>query len=150
MRYHPAVRVVVDTNVFVSALIRSEGASREVIRRCLKTRLEPLMGAALFAEYEALLGRETLFERSSVDRAQREVVLNAFLSVCRWTRIYYRWRPNLRDEADNHLVELAVAGSAAAIVTKNTRDFRRTELQFPDVRVLKPEELLKEVRAWEP
>lgn len=28
-----------------------------------------------------------------------------------WTRIYFGWRPNLRDEADNHLVELAVAMS---------------------------------------
>lgn len=107
------------------------------------------MGTALFAEYEALLGREELFERSPLTAPQREVVLNAFLGVCRWTRIYYRWRPNLPDEADNHLVELAVAGGASVIVTKNTRDFRRAELQFPGVRVLKPETLLQEVREWE-
>jgi hypothetical protein len=30
-----------------------------------------------------------------------------------------RWRPNLRDEGDNHLVELAIAGGAEAIVTYN-------------------------------
>jgi putative PIN family toxin of toxin-antitoxin system len=143
------VRVVVDTNVFVSALIRSQGASRAVIRACLQKRLQPLMAAALVAEYEALLGREELFERSPLSAAQREVVLNAFFSVCRWTRVYYRWRPNLRDEADNHLVELAVAGGAAVIVTKNTRDFRGAELQFPGLRVLKPERLLQEVREWE-
>lgn len=143
------MRVVVDTNVFVSALIRSEGASREVIRACLRGRVHPLMGTALFAEYEALLGRDELFERSPLRAPQREVVLNAFFGVCRWTRIYYRWRPNLPDEADNHLVELAVAGGASVIVTKNTRDFRRAELQFPGVRVLKPETLLQEVREWE-
>jgi len=38
-------------------------------------------------------------------------------------RIYFLWRPNLRDEADNHLVELAVAGGAQAVVTRNKRDF---------------------------
>lgn len=138
-----------DTNVFVSALIRDEGASREVLRRCLRRQLDPLMGPALFAEYESLLGRTDLFSRSPLDPRQREEVLNAFLSVCRWTRIYYRWRPNLRDEADNHLIELAVAGGAQTIVTKNVRDFRGSDLRFPDLQVLRPEAILQEMDRWE-
>lgn len=138
-----------DTNVFVSALIRADGASREVLRLCLRGRVEPLMGPALYAEYESLLGRESLFGGSPLGAAQREVIFDAFLSVCRWTRIYYLWRPNLRDEADNHVVELAVAGGASAIVTKNVRDFRAADLQFPDLRVLKPEALLQEMDRWE-
>jgi hypothetical protein len=35
-----------------------------------------------------------------------------FLSVCHWCEIYYLWRPNLADEADNHVLELAVAAAA--------------------------------------
>jgi hypothetical protein len=31
--------------------------------------------------------------------------------------LIYGWRPHLRDEGDNHLVELAIAGGAEAIVT---------------------------------
>lgn len=54
------------------------------------------------------------------------------------------WRPNLPDEADNHVVELAVAGGAEAIVTHNTRDFARTELRFPGLRVVTPGELIAE------
>jgi hypothetical protein len=30
--------------------------------------------------------------------------LDAFLSVCHWQKVYYAWRPNLPDEADNHKV----------------------------------------------
>jgi len=71
---------------------------------------------------------------------------DAFLNVCRWVDIYYAWRPNLRDEADNHLIELAVAGGATRLVTKNLRDFRNAELIFPGVKVLSPEEFIKEVR----
>jgi len=108
------------------------------------------MGAALFAEYESLLSREALFRRCLLDSTQREAVLNAFLSVCRWTVIYFSWRPNLRDEADNHLIELAVAGGASAVVTKNVRDFRSAELHFPGLRILQPEELLKEMTSWVP
>jgi predicted nucleic acid-binding protein len=38
------------------------------------------------------------------------------------------------DEADNHIVDLAVAGSAAYIVTQNVRDFTNMELQFPQLK----------------
>ncbi len=41
------------------------------------------------------------------------------------------WRPNLKGESDNQLIELAVAGGASKIVTANIRDFVRAELPFP-------------------
>lgn len=137
--------VVVDTSVFVSALLGRGGASRDVLRSCLEGRATPLMGTALFAEYESLLTRSSLFAPSPLSPAEREALLNAFLSVCRWVTIYFGWRPNLVDEGDNHVVELAVAGGAGAIVTKNVKDFRRAELSFVGLRILKPEELLKEI-----
>ncbi|NCS04788.1 MAG: PIN domain-containing protein [Microcystis aeruginosa G13-07] len=61
----------------------------------------------------------------------------------RGCQIYYLWRPNLKDEADNHLVELAIAGSAGIIVTNNIRDFHNTELLFPELSILKPENLIQ-------
>ena len=67
------------------------------------------------------------------------------LSVCEWVQVYYLWRPNLRDEGDNHIVELAVAGGASAIVTNNVADFRGAELRFPDVQILTPKTLLKDL-----
>lgn len=53
--------------------------------------------------------------------------------------IYFGWRPNLADESDNHLIQWAVAGGAAAVVTKNVKDFRRAELSFAGPRILKLE-----------
>ena len=61
-----------------------------------------------------------------------------------WVRVYYLWRPNLPDEADNHVVELVVAGSAEAIFTHNKRDFARADLHFSGLRVLTPGELIAE------
>lgn len=52
--------------------------------------------------------------------------------------------PNLPDERDDHLMELAVAGNAEYIVTRNLRDVARGELQFTSVRVRSPEQFLKE------
>jgi hypothetical protein len=56
------------------------------------------------------------------------------------------WRPNLPDEADNHLIELAMAGGAAAIITHNVRDIRRGELLLNGLRVHTPAEYLEETR----
>jgi putative PIN family toxin of toxin-antitoxin system len=136
---------VIDTNVFIGACLGA-GASNEVIALCLRRKIAPLMGTALLAEYEDVLGRETLFERSRLDSAERDELLDIFLARCRWTRIYYGWRPNLLDEGDNHLVELAVAGGAQAIVTRNLRDLERMELRFPAIKLMTPEDLLREVR----
>jgi uncharacterized protein len=138
------VIVVVDTSVFISALLGPNGASRAVLRGCLEGKLQPLMGAALSAEYEALMSRASVFERCRLNVQERNALFDAFLSTCRWTTIYFGWRPNLRDEGDNHVIELAVAGGARVLITKNVRDFRAAELHFPGLRVLPPEELWKE------
>ena len=139
------MKIVVDTNVFIGACL-GMGASRAVIGACLEKKVTPLMGIALLTEYEDVLGRSNLFERSRLNATEREELLDIFFAGCRWTRIYYGWRPNLPDEGDNHLVELAVAGGAEYIVTRNLRDVARMELVFPRLKVVFPETLLKEIR----
>jgi uncharacterized protein len=138
-----SVHIVVDTDVWVAG-IRGSGHANRVLRLCLEGQFTPLMGAALLAEYEDLLGRESIWRRSRLAAAEREAFLDIFLSICRWTRIYYAWRPNLGDEADNHLMELAVAGQADYLVTRNVRDLRGGELKFPHIAVVTPTQLLKE------
>ena len=123
-------RIALDTDVLVAAMLGAGAASR-LIAAVLESRFEPLMGPALYAEHEAVLARDALFAR------------------CRWTRVYFLWRPNLRDESDNHLVELAVAGGAQAIVTRNKRDFRGAELRFENLAVLTPAECLRRT-TWQP
>ncbi len=137
------VPLVIDTNILVGALIKRGGVARHVIRGCLAGDYEPLIGAALFSEYEDVLGREEVWRSSLLNGREREQVFDGFLGVCRWVEVFYAWRPNLPDEADNHLVELALAGNAAAIVTRNTRDLTRGELRFPSLRILTPEDCLE-------
>jgi len=136
---------VIDTNVLAGALLRREGQNRDVLRACFQEHLKPLVGQALFLEYEDVLGREQLFRKSPLAASERRQLFEAFLSVCEWVQVYYLWRPNLRDEGDNHILELAVAGGASIIVTNNVADFRGSELRFADIRILSPKILLKEL-----
>ncbi len=134
---------VVDTSVFISAVMKAETPPRQVLRLCLEGAVLPLMGNALFTEYEDVLSRKELFEGSALVESERQQLLDAYLSVCRWVPIYYLWRPNLRDEADNHLIELALAGNAGWLVTGNKADLGSGELLFPELRIATAIEFLE-------
>jgi putative PIN family toxin of toxin-antitoxin system len=136
-------KIVVDTSVLVSALIGKKGASREVLRRCLKGEYEPQISNALFQEYEAVTSRRAIIERCPLTEREIRELLNAIYSVCTWTPVYYLWRPNLRDEGDNFLIELALAGNSEVIVTNNVKDLESAELNFEGLRILRPEQLLR-------
>ena len=137
---------MVDTNVLVGALISGSGHNRGALRVCFERRAEPIVGEALFLEYEDVLGRDALFQGCPLTGPERARLFADFLSICAWTEVYYLWRPNLRDEGDNHVMELAVAGAASLIVTNNVRDFRGAELRFPSIRVVGPAQFKEELQ----
>ena len=138
-----AENIVIDTSVLVSALIGKEGPSREVLRQCLLGHYNPLISNALFAEYEDVASREKTLELCPLEPQEIRDLLNALYSVCHWVPIYYLWRPNLKDEDDNFLIELAVAGNGKYIVTNNTRDLQSAELSFKDLKIVTPEAFLR-------
>ena len=136
------IPIVIDTNVLVAGLRPAAGASRLLLRRVFTGDFQPLFGNALWLEYQDLLGRPVWGELTTP--SERVQVLAALARQGRWVTVYYGWRPNLPDEADNHLIELALAGGAAAIVTHNLRDVRGGELKLGNLRVLTPAQCMKE------
>ena len=141
------IRVVVDTNVLVAGLISGKGSNRETLRLCLKGDLQPFVGNALYLEYQDLLNRENiqaLCQQTSVSLME---FLDGFAQVCKAVDARYLWRPNLRDEADNHLVELAIAAQAAYIVTNNIADFAGAELKHLGYEVITPAQLLRLLKS---
>lgn len=135
-----------DTNVFVAALRSQEGASAEVLDRCLARDDQAVMGEALLAEYEELMHRESLWQDVPMTVAERETLLDDFCAAVFWQPIYFRWRPNLPDADDDHVLELAIASGVEHLVTHNVRDFGRGELKFASPRVVTPAQHLKIVK----
>lgn len=136
------MRLVVDTNVLIGAVMSAAAENREVLRRCLDGRDIALIGPALYAEYRSVLSRPELFRKAPIAGAERDQLFDAFCASAEWVTTYFLWRPNLPDEADNHLIELAANGNGQYVVTWDVRHLRRGELSFPRLKVVTPREYL--------
>ena len=128
--------------MLVSALTSAEGTSRVVLRSALEGRWLPLVSLSLFLEYEDVFSRVNVIARCPLSETERQDLLDAYTACCQMIELYYTWRPNLRDEGDNHVFELAVAAQDATLLTWNLRDFASAELRFPNIRVLTPAQWL--------
>ncbi len=136
------IKVVIDTNILVGACLGSYQAN-QIIAHCLSGQLQPVIGASLLAEYEDVLSREVIFVKGKLNLQERYEVLDAVLSVAFWQRIYFIWRPNLIDEGDNHLIDLAIASQANYLITYNLKDFRQSDLHFDSLTVCLPDTILE-------
>jgi putative PIN family toxin of toxin-antitoxin system len=124
------MNVIIDTNIFVSAVLSQNGFAVDIIRLALQKKIKPQIGLKLFQEYEDVLSRKKILSESRLTFSEIDELLNSLLFVSKWNDIYYLWRPNLVDEGDNHIVELAVASNAKYIITHNKKDFLLNQLNF--------------------
>jgi len=138
------MKIVIDTSVWISALITKDSKAREILKMVLKKELYPQISEALFKEYETVMKRDKIQRLTPLGQEEQEELFNAYLSCCKWNEIYYSWRPNLKDENDNFVVELAVASSSLFILTYNIKDFNDAELLFSH-KVITPEDFIKEI-----
>ena len=136
------MNVVIDTNVWISALISQDGGAREVIRLALMDKISPQLSTALFLEYEDVMKRDKITNLCFLNIDEQQELFQAFLSTCKWNEIFYLWRPNLDNEGDNLLIELAVASNSEVIITDNKKDLQSGELLF-NFEVLSPKEFLE-------
>jgi putative PIN family toxin of toxin-antitoxin system len=137
---------VLDTNALVAAFISADGASRQLLRSVLTGLCTPIISVALFTEYEDVLSRDALMAKCPLTPSERDSLFDAFLSRTHMIEVYYSWRPNLRDEADNHVVETAVAAGVVPIVTFNLRDFNNPQLRFLDLQIITPAKWLAQLK----
>lgn len=102
-----------------------------------------LISNALFLEYEDVSKRKQVQDICPLSSKEIAELLNALYSLCEWVPIYYLWRPNIVDEGDNFLIELALAGNATHIVTNNISDLKNAELKFPELNIVTPARFLR-------
>jgi putative PIN family toxin of toxin-antitoxin system len=105
-------------------------------------RFEIYVSVPLVLEYEEVLRRQRLQLGLSQERVT--ALVDAICAVAKHQKIYFLWRPFLRDEKDNFVLEVAVAARCDVIITYNKKDFRRVEQQF-GIQVLDAKAFLQKI-----
>lgn len=94
-------------------------------------------------EYEDILKRPEQRLATGLSIEQVDLFLAALSDAI---ELHFRWRPQMRDAADEMVLEVAINGRAGALVTHNIRDFSDAAGRF-GIQVLRPAEVLKRIRT---
>ena len=111
---------MIDTNVIVAALKSQRGAANRLLRLFGANKFIHSISVALVLEYEEVIKR--LLPDISGQKINH--FLDYICAVSENTKIYYLWRPTLKDPEDDMVLELAVASESDYIVTYNQKDFK--------------------------
>jgi putative PIN family toxin of toxin-antitoxin system len=134
-------RLTIDTNVLVAALRNRNGPSFTLIQLARRGNVAMYCSPALFLEYEDVLKRPVQLAASGLTPLDVDAILNELAHLIVPVTTHYQWRPQLRDPADEMVLEAAVNGQVNAIVTYNLRDFSPA-LRF-GIPVLNPEQTFR-------
>jgi len=111
-------KIVLDTNVLVTALLSRSGASFKLLSMIDDERIEIVLSTPLVKEYEDVLKRK----KFTLNNQDIDDILDYICSIASHHTIYYLWRPILKDVKDDMVLELAVKANAL-IITHNKKDF---------------------------
>jgi predicted nucleic acid-binding protein len=89
-----------------------------------------LLSTPLLLEYEAACLREEHRLAAGLTREDVEIFLDGVAGLAEPVTVHFLWRPQLRDAADEMVLEAAVNGQAQAIVTFNRRDYGNAPSSF--------------------
>ncbi len=138
------MRLVLDTNVIVAAMRSSTGASRALLRLARRSEVVLLANVAVALEYEAVCSRPEHVAAAGYSQEDLDVFINAVVAMVEPVESHFLWRPQLRDPADECVLEAAVNGRAEAIVTFNRRDFGGAPADF-GVDVWSPRDTIRRI-----
>jgi len=129
-------RIIIDTNVLVSALIQRNYPNFIIYNYVLENLVEVCISSKLFEEYLEVLNRPKFLKYPDfINKA--EGVLAQIESKA------LKFHPTQRldiiqDNPDNRLLELAVTSKADFIITGNTNDF--TMSHFQGTKIVSPKD----------
>lgn len=127
--------IVIDTNVLLSAMYSNKGASYKLLSIIDSDKFIVNISSTLIYEYEEILKLKSNLEIKYIDS-----ILNYICAIGKKNKIFYLWRPKLKDSDDDFLLELAVK-SNSIIVTLNGKDFKPAS-EF-NLKVMTPKEFLQ-------
>jgi len=131
------LKVVIDTNVLVSALLKPDSIPELIISLVLENHLILIITEPIVAEYEEVLGRDKF---RSLDRDKVKDFLSRLKAQARWVKPQTLLEIIQIDREDNKFLECAQEANADFLVTGNTKHFPFK--MFQKTRIVGPAEFL--------
>jgi len=129
-------RIIIDTNVLISALIQKSYPNFILFHCVLENRFEVCISEELLEEYLEVINRPK-FSKYPDFLIKAELVISQIESIA--SKYYPRDRfETIADKADNRLLELAYESKADFLITGNSNDFTMTD--FRGTKILSPKE----------
>jgi putative PIN family toxin of toxin-antitoxin system len=139
-------KVVVDTNVLVSALRSRDGASFLLMSLLGENEdFDIYISVALILEYEDAAKR--LPGKVEITEDVIDDVIDYICATGKEQQVFFLWRPFLKDPGDDMVLELAVAAGCNFIITHNKKDFKNIE-DF-GIQAISPVEFLQVIGVLE-
>ncbi len=138
------MKLVLDTDVLFAGLRSRTGASRRLLTLLYEGRYEAVVSVAMMFEYEAVLTRPENLASFGLSAQDIRRFLDSMSLLLTPVIPFFLWRPQLRDPADEHVLEAAVNGNVDAIVTFNIRHFQAAAARF-GIAALRPGEALQRI-----
>jgi putative PIN family toxin of toxin-antitoxin system len=129
------IRVVIDTNVVISATLRSGGLPEAVFNLAVDRRVQLYVSEAILAEYEDVLRRPRLDIHPDKVTLALTRIGEAAISVAPTERV-----TACSDPDDNIFLECAEVAQANYVVTGNTADF---PAQWAKTQIVTPRQFLE-------
>jgi uncharacterized protein len=129
------IRVVIDTNVVVSANLIDEGLPASILDLAANRKILMVISEPILGEYEDVLRRPRL----KLD----PIKVKSVLAVIRGTSKLVKPKRIVKkspDESDNRFYECAEAGKANFLITGNTKDFPENH---KGTRIVTPREFIE-------
>lgn len=136
------MKIVLDTDIIIAGMRSPSGASAEIIRRARRGELTLMASVSLFMEYEAKCTLPIHYQAAGLSAQEAEIFINTLASIISPVKTHYLWRPQLRDPADEMVLEAAVNGGAKALISFNQKHFGLTPQRF-GIQLLLPSEFLR-------
>jgi putative PIN family toxin of toxin-antitoxin system len=135
-------KLLIDTNILVAATRNRLGPSFALMQLVRSEKVTMCCSPALFLEYEEVLNRADQLAASGLLVSDMDAILNELAGKLVPVKTHYQWKPQLRDPADEMVLEAAVNAQVQAIVTYNLRDFGPAKLF--GIPVLNPEQSFRQ------
>jgi len=132
-------KVVLDTNVLISSLLKPKSKARDIYRLVLRGEVELYISVNLISE----LSRVLEYPKFKFEKLQKEVFLKNLMKVAT-VLVDPKLRVNVikEDPPDNKLLECAVEAKADYLISGDNEHLLPLE-NFQGIKIINPSEFLK-------